>query len=190
MYKKELAYNYILTEAIEGKRYTFTQLEISKRFRISLSTVNNALAPLVSIGAIEKKARSFVLADMKKMLYYWATTRKFERDIVYKTRIELPVSKIERLVPSSAVFTAYSAYRCIFHDVPADYSEVYFYIPENELDEIKKRFQQKKGPPNVFALVGFWKNVVSKPLLFTDLWNIKTWYAREFLHALEKRLKL
>ncbi len=190
MHKKELVYDYLLTEVIENKRRTFTQLEISKRFGFSLSTVSNALSPLASMGAVEKKARSFVLADPKKALYYWATMRKFEKDIVYRTRVELPVLELERLVPSSAAFTAYSAYRFTFKDAPADYSEVYFYVPENELNEVKKRFPLRKGPPNVFALIGQGKDRVSKPLLFADLWNIRTWYAREFLQALEKRMEL
>lgn len=190
MYKKETVYDFILSEAIEKKRRTFTQSELSKKFGISLSTVNNALCPLAAMGAIEKRARSFVLVDAKKALLYWATIRKFEKDIVYRTRIELPVSEIEKSVPSSAVFTAYSAYKYLFKDVPADYSEVYFYVPESELAEVKTRFPERKGPPNVFVLPGSGKNSVSKPHLFADLWNIKTWYAKEFLQALEKRLPL
>lgn len=190
MKKKELVYDYILTEAIEKGRRSFTQLGISRKFGFSLSTVNNALKPLASMGAIEKRPRSFVLADAKKALYYWATIRKFEKETVYRTRRELPVSEIENLVPSSAAFTAYSAYRILFDDVPSDYSEVYFYIPQDDLEEVKKRFPEHKGPPNVFALVGSGKGTVSKPLLFADLWNIRTWYAREFLQALEKRLSL
>lgn len=190
MYKKELVYDFILSEAIDGKKRTFTQLGLSKKFGFSLSTVNNALEPLEKIGAIEKKTRSFALVDARKALLYWATIRKFENDVIYKTRIELPVSEIEKLATSSAIFTAYSAYKFIFDDVPADYSEVYFYIPENEVGEVKKRFPERRGPPNVFVLLGSGKNTVSKALLFADLWNIKTWYAKEFLQALEKRLNL
>lgn len=190
MKKKEIIYDYILTEAIENKKYTFTQLAISKKFSFSLSTVSNALKPLASIGAIEKKTRSFVLVDTEKTLLYWATIRKFEKDIIYSTRIELPVSEIEALAPSSVIFTAYSAYKFIFKDAPADYSEVYFYICEADLEEVKKRFPERKGPPNLFVLIGKGKNIVSKAQLFADLWNIKTWYAKEFLNAFERGVGL
>ena len=39
----------------------------------------------------------------------------------------------------NVLFTGYTAYKLRFDDVPADYSEVYVYADETELDQIKKR---------------------------------------------------
>jgi len=33
------------------------------------------------------------------------------------------------------------------------------------------------------------KAKASLPLVYIDLWNLKEWYAKEFLNALEERLK-
>lgn len=193
MLNKEIIYREILTQFLENKQTVFTQLALSKKFKFSLSTVNNALKPLVAIGAVHVKTRGFELSDAKKLLLYWATVRNLEKDILYSTRIELPVTELEKLVPSNAGFTAYSAYRLKFKDAPADYSELYFYVPENELGEVKRRFPKNKGPANVIVLKSdkfLKKGIAPLPQVFVDLWNLKTWYAKDFVNALEERLQL
>lgn len=187
--KKEWVYRELLDSYFEKHRTDFTQLELSRKFSISLSTVNNAISPLRSMGAIDVKARKFSLVDAKKMLFYWATVRSPEKDIVYSTRYEAPVQEIEKLMPSSSSFTAFSAYRLIYREAPADYSGVYLY--SREIDEIKARFPPQKGPANIFVLEAgpfIRKNAVSPSQIFADLWNIRSWYAKEFLDALERRL--
>jgi len=189
--KKEWIYREILERFFERKESRFTQLELSKRFSISLSTVSNALAPLRSMGAIEVKQRSFVLTDAKKLILHWATVRSLERDIAYRTRMDASPAEIEKLMPSGAVFTAFSAFRLRYHEAPADYSEVYIYADRGTLEEIKRRFPPADGPPNIVVLESdpfLPKGMVSEPQLFTDLWNIKSWYARDFLGSLERRL--
>ncbi len=189
--KKEVVYRNILERYFKGHETRFTQLELSRRFGFSLSTVSNALAPLRSMGAITVKHNGFELSDPKKALLYFATVRSLEKDIIYSTRLEAPPREIERLVPSGAVFTAYSAFRLIYKDAPADYSEVYIYLPGSGLGEAKKRFPPSSRPPNIFVLEAdpfIGKNAVSAPHLFADLWNIRSWYAKEFLEALEMRL--
>ena len=191
--KKEIVYRYLLDQYFEKKQFKFTQSELAKLFHISLSTVNNALKPLRAMGAVEVKSRSFNMLDAKKLILYWATVRKFEKDIIYATRYEDSVSEIEKLMTSNAVFTAYSAYRFTYKDAPADYSEVYIYISKEELSEIKERFQARNGPPNIFVLEKdpfIRKNKVLSSQIFVDLWNIRTWYAKEYLDAIEKRLFL
>ncbi|HLC68219.1 MAG TPA: hypothetical protein VJH24_00130 [Candidatus Bilamarchaeaceae archaeon] len=191
MLKKEILYREILAQFLERRAAAFTQLALSKKFGFSLSTVHNALKPLVSMGAVNAKRRGFELADAKKALLYWATVRSLQRDILYATRMEVPVSESEKMAPSAATYTAYTAYRLKFNDTPADYSELYFYIPESELGEVKKRFPERKGPPNIIVLRAdpFLKpGIVPLPQLFVDLWNLKTWYAKDFVHALEAKL--
>ncbi|MFH0714983.1 MAG: hypothetical protein V1847_04330 [Candidatus Diapherotrites archaeon] len=134
------------------------------------------------------------LLDKEKALAFWASIRNLEKDIVYKTRAELKVAEIEKLMPSGISFTAFSAFKRRFKEVPADYSEVYVYAGEEELAELKKRFPPKEGPANLIVLAKP-KNIevekiVSNEQMFVDLWNLKEWYAKEFLTALKKKMGL
>lgn len=193
MKKSELVYREILHGFVEKKIATFTQLGLAKALSVSLSTVSNALKPLRKMGAIRVKRRSFELVNAKKILYYWASVRNLEKDIIYKTRVDVKstVAEIEKEMPSSAVFAAYSAYKFRFKDAPADYSEVYVYCGSDDLKELVRRFPQKAstGIPNLFALrKDFEGNKMPLTHIFIDLWNIKEWYAKDFLNALEERL--
>lgn len=187
MLKSEL----VFLEVFRGAK---TQKEIAERLGISLSTVNNALEPLARIGAIEKRNFGLRLIDKEKALAYWAGARNLEKDIVYKTRAEMPITEIERLMPSGVAFTAFTAFRLKFKEVPADYSEVYVYANDDELAELKKRFPQKEGPANLIVLSKLesfsGEKIVSNELLFVDLWNLKEWYAKEFLKALKQKMGL
>jgi hypothetical protein len=105
------------------------------------------------------------------------------------------VVEIEKGVPSIAVFTCYSGYKFRYGDVPADYSEVYFYLPKDDIEEAKERFPKRKGPTNVFVLklerlLEVDEGMVLPPQLYVDLWNLRTWYAKDFLSTLEERLRL
>src|SRR3989338_10387903 len=117
MLKSEL----VFLEIFKGAK---TQKGIAERLGISLSTVNNALEPLARIGAIEKRKFGLKLIDREKALAYWASARNLEKDIVYKTRAGLTITEIEGLMPSGVAFTAFTAFRLRFKEVPADYSEV------------------------------------------------------------------
>lgn len=187
MLKSEL----VLIEVFKGSK---TQKEIAERLDISLSTVNNALEPLARVGAIEKRNFGFRIIDKGKAIAYWASARNLEKDIVYKTRADMPITEIERLMPSGVAFTAFTAFRLRFKEVPADYSEVYVYANEEELAELNKRFPQKEGPSNLIVLLkpkNFKvENIVPNELLFVDLWNLKEWYAKEFLNALRQKMGL
>ena len=196
MKKTEIIYREILHKVIENKETTFTQSEISKKFNISLSVVNLAVKKLESIGTVKIMLRNFKVIDAKKALIFWASARNLEKDTVFKIRIELPVREIERLMPN-IIFTAYTAYKLKFNDVPSDYSEVYAYADEEKLKEIKKRISKIKTSEknsNLFILKkdNFMSNYKSLPIsqLYVDLWNLKEWYSKEFLNALEKRVEI
>jgi len=181
---------FVLLEALRGAG---TQKQIAQKLEISLSTVNSALRPLAEMGAIEIRKFGFRVVDAEKALLHLAGMRRLGKDIVYRTRHDGNMAKIEALMPSGAVFTAYSAYRLRYREAPADYSEVYVYADEGSLAEIIRRFPQKGGPANVVVLkkdgpVG--ERLVNDWLLFADLWNLKEWYAREFLGALRRRMGL
>lgn len=193
MKKIELVYKEILFQVIEKNSLVLTQSELSKRLHISLSIVNLALKKLEKISAVRIKRRNFSVIDVRRMLYLWASERNLEKDIIYKTRVNLPVKEIEKSLPE-IVFGAYSSYKFRFNDVPADYSEVYVYVnsdDKNMIFEIKKRFPENKNNPNLFVLkkAGEYGKTDTIAQLFVDLWNLKEWYASEFLKALEKKLE-
>jgi len=98
--KKERVYREILHGVLEEKVRFFKQLELSRACKLSLSTVNYALKPLERMNAIEKKRFGFSVLDPKKVLLYWASIRRLERDIVYQTCLEEPARALHAQPPS------------------------------------------------------------------------------------------
>ena len=189
MKNTEMVYREILYHAIEKKNMRLTQAELARALNISLSIVNSAITKLKELGAVEVHPRNFHIIDVKKILYYWASIRNLNKDVIYKTRIEMPVKDIEKQIPDNAVFGAYSAYKFLFKDVAADYSEVYVYGD----DDIQKRFPANTGVPNLYVLkkdnnIDKYGKKTTIANTFVDLWNIKEWYAKEFVKAMGERL--
>lgn len=196
MRKNELVYLELAQHALNKRKEALTQLCLSKKLGISLNTVNNAIAPLRRIGAVQVRQRSLAVSDLKKLILYFASVRNLQKDVCWQTRVEAPPSQIEKNMPAGAVFTAYSAYKFLFDDVPADYSEVYVYASEKILQELQRRFPKKEGPANLFVLKAD-ENMLQTakggiaPIsqIYVDLWNLPQWYAKEFLEALERRFR-
>lgn len=195
MLKKELVYLRVLSGFFGRRENSFTQLSLARELGISVSTVNNALKPLGKMGAVDVRGMGFSVSYAEKFLAYWASVRDVEKDAVYKTRVPAGVSALEKSMPSGVVYAAYSAYKFSFKDVPADYSEVYVYASKSELEDLKRRFPPRLGPPNLLVLRkeklldAMSENRVSPScLVYVDLWNLREWYAKDFLKALEKRL--
>lgn len=187
MKKIEYVYREILNSVIEKKNKTLTQSELSKKFRISLSTVNHALKPLVKMNAVEVRQRCFNIIDAKKILYYWASIRKLEKDIIYSTRVDSDAREIEKNMPKDVIYAAYSAYYFAFKECPSDYSEVYVYSSA----DLEERFRKNSNPANLFVIKKdefMAGKTTSMAQTFVDLWNIRTWYAKDFLKALEMRI--
>lgn len=186
MKRIEEVYRHILYEAFEKDNYLHKQSEIAEALDMSLSVGNLALKPLKRMLAVRIQKMGFSVVDLKKILYYWASIRNLEKDIIYSTRIEKPVRQIESEVPSGCIFGAYSAYKFRYKDVPADYSEVYIYA--DDMKEIAKRFPKNTKLPNLIVLEKD-KNMEAMTVgqIFVDLWNLKEWYAKYFLEAIEAR---
>jgi predicted transcriptional regulator len=187
MKRAEEIYREILFQSMEKKNSSLTQSYLARALSVSLSVVNLALQSLIKMNAVKIRQRSFDIIDKRKILYYWASVRNIEKDIIYKTRVEKPVKQIESEMPADVIYAAYSAYKFKFKDVPADYSEVYVY--SDNLKEIEKRFPKNNNTPNLFVLKKD-QNLkkATLALIFVDLWNLKEWYAKEFLKAMEGRL--
>lgn len=189
MKKIEFVFRELLFQCIEKQNRRFTQLGLSKELGLSLSMISFALKPLKKMNAVEVRQRGFSVIDPRKVLYHWASVRNIEKDIAFSTRVEMPVIEIEKAMPDNIMYGAYSAYKLKFKDAPADYSEVYVYGDES----LKKRFPEAKGPPNLFILkkdelMERYGKLTAMAQTFVDLWNIKTWYANDYLKALEARI--
>ena len=196
MKKIETIWHHLLHEALIHHTYRHTQQELAGRFQYSLSTIHHAIKTPVEIGAIRKASKFFVLADFKKLLYYWASLRSLQRDIVYKSLMEKPVLEVEGLAVPRTVFACYSAARHHLGEAPADYAKVYWYAAPEDLRKTQERFGDRpktKTEANVFILRapgaficdGYYTTLVHT---FVDVWNLTDWYARDFCKALEEKI--
>ncbi len=195
MLKKEIIWREILNKCFAEGILRFTQKELASGLKVSLSTVNNALALPRASGAIEVGGRNFRVRDKEKFLLLWASHRRLLKEIIYQTRVDARALDIEGLAPPGIVYGAYSAFVKKYTIAPADYDAVYIYATGAILAELKKRFPAKKGSPNLFVLK-------ADPLLknygattpdvqtFADLWNLPQWYAKDFLKELRVKLGL
>lgn len=195
MTKKELIWREILFQAIEKKKFEFTQKELAEKFGFSLSTLFNALKIPRQSGAIKVTGRNFSVVDSEKFLYIWATQRNLEKEIIYQAYIPENAQKIEGRLPNGIIFGGYGAYIARYKDAPADYAKVYVYAEREKLEEIKKRFPVEKGEANFFVLksdpqLKNFGNIIPKVQMFVDFWNMKDWYAKDFLNALKNKLFL
>ena len=193
MTKKEILWREILNQAIENKKFEFTQKELADKFSISTSTVFNALKIPRQSGAIEVTGRNFTVRDTEKFLYLWATQRNVSREIIYKTHFPAGPKEIEGMMPAGVVFGAYGAFTQKYGDAPADYDKVYVYADQKTLEEVQNRFPKNKGRANLFVLksdpeLSKFGGVTPDVQTFADIWNLSDWYARDFLDALKGKM--
>lgn len=191
MTKKEIIWREILYQAIEKGNRKFTQKDLAKKLKVSLSTIFNALKIPRKTKAIEVTGRFFRVINPEKFLYLWATHRNLEKDIIYQTHFKGSVQELEGLIPKGIVFGTYSAFREKFKEAPADYDKVYVYA--KDLEEIKKRFPKKKGYQNLIVLKAdpFLKKygpITTIGQTFVDIWNLGEWYAQDFYLALKEKI--
>lgn len=191
MLKIEIIWREILFQTLEKKNRRFTQKELSQKFNFSLSTIFQALKIPRKMGAVRVTGRFFVLEDPEKLLYHWASVRNPQKDLVYQTRVDLPIFEIEGQMPPEVIFACYSAFRFSFQTIPADYDKVYVYVKNPRV--ITQRFPQRAGQPNLFVLAADqflpdYGPTTSLAQTFVDLWNLSDWYAKEFIAALKEKI--
>ena len=194
MKKIETIWHYLLWSALEKKRFKHTQQELAETFAYSLSTVNSALSVPSQVGAVRKESKFFVLQDFFKLLYFWASLRNLEKDLIYKTYVAGSVLEIEGLLPPESIYAGYSAGRRHLTEAPADYDKVHFYLPTEQLNKTKVRFpEEEKKPTNLFVYklnpqMKLYGSYTSLPQTFVDIWNLKDWYSRDFTQGLEAKI--
>jgi len=99
MKKIEQVFREILYQAIEKNNQVLKQSELAKKLGFSLSTINLAVKKLERMNAVKISKMNFRVINQKKILYLWASIRNPEKDITYKTRVEMPVKEIEKNLP-------------------------------------------------------------------------------------------
>jgi len=192
MKKIEFIWREVLASSLEERKNRFSQKALAQKFRLSTSTVFQALKKPRLSGTIKVGSRNFELMDFEKLLFIWATERKLSSEISYQTYCDLPILEIEGLMPAEVIPTAYTAYRFLFQETPADYDQVYFYA-ENDIT-VKERFPSSKKEPNIFILkadpyLSQYQPAPPLAQVFVDLWNLPSWYAKEYQNALLVKIK-
>jgi len=184
MRKLERVYRQLLKELLEDKKRFFYQKELAEKCMISIGLVNYSLKPLEKIGAVEKRGRGFTISDPRKLLMHWATVRDLQGDVLGELKGE---QDAELKMPPGAILTAYSAAKIHYEIEAADYGEVWVY---SGIEELKEKFSN--GPVRIIVLRSdeHLKAMGRAPLaqVFVDLWNIPTWYAREFMLAVRDKI--
>ena len=175
------------------------QQQISQSLNVSIGLVNKVISRLQGMGAVSKTGRRYSVTSFRKILMFWASLRNLQRDVLFSTRVLGSVREIERDLPDGSLLTAYTAFNYRFNEAPADYSEIWVYVQDEVILEFKNRFPLNTLPSNLFILKGdklleenskrysSGLNIVSIPQLYVDLWNIPSWYSKEYVILLEKK---
>lgn len=187
MMKIETIWHHLLWAALRGA-FKHTQQDLAEKYSYSLSTVNHALEIPTRIGAVRKTAKFFVLEDFDKLLYYWASVRNLEKDIVYATYYPDRILKAESEIPAGSIYGGYTAAKIQLGEAPADYDKLYCYF-ENP-DYFKQRFpSNKERPANMFVVKKpEFMSEMTLPQIFVDIWNMRDWYAKDFTKSLEEKM--
>jgi hypothetical protein len=189
--KTEAVWRHLLVAAWDrGSRRTSLS-ELSRELDFPMSTLHQALVRPRSIGALRGNANGLRVLDPRRLQLLWAARRDLERDIVYSTRVPLPVREIEARLPASVIPTAYTAFvRYEGVNLVADYEQVVVY---GSAAETRRRFPRRRGEPNLLVLepdplLRRYGAVAPRCQLYADLFNLPTWQAQRFLDALDREL--
>jgi len=182
MKKEEKIFREILIGML-GKREKFYQKEISEICKVSIGLVNKVVSKLEEQGSIQRKIKGFSVIDPNKILMYWATKRNLNKDLSEKYYIKKSVTDIEKTLPNCVIFTAYSGWRLLTGRTPADYREIYVYVPVEKKELMRlwlKENKPSKGLENLFIIYtddehlikNSKKNIAPVPQIFVDIYSL------------------
>lgn len=189
--RTEMVWRHLLVAAFDlgNRRSSLTQL--SAELGLPVSTIHKALERPRMIGAVHGGASGLRTLDPKRLQLLWAAHRNLSADIVYTTRVSMPVSEIEVRLPGSAIPTAYTAFvQHAGRNLVADYEQVVVYADGNE---VRRRFPPRRGLANVLVLepdplLSRYGKVAPQCQVYADLFNLPGWQAQRFLDALDREL--
>ncbi|MBI4357512.1 MAG: hypothetical protein HY559_06520 [Gammaproteobacteria bacterium] len=186
MKKVEIIWRELLYQSLEKQVFRFTQKNLAARFKVSVSTVHQAISLPRKLHAVRVTGRYFEMIQVEKILYLWGTYRNPFKELIYETFVAQSAAHIEGQLPPGTLLTGYGGFKERFHNTPAEYAHVYCY--SENLNEIKRRFPaNKQQAPNlcVFSPDLFLKLYPALPLaqIFVDIWNLPEWYSKDFIAA-------
>jgi hypothetical protein len=184
-----MVWRHLLVGALDhdDRRTSISRLRVDLNFPVS--TIHQALEKPRAIGAVRGGFDGLRVIDPKRLQLMWAGRRGLMADVVYQTRVALPVREIEARLPNATIPTAFTAYvRLEGRNVIADYDQVVVYGAANE---IRRRFPPKNGRPNLVVLdpdpiLSRYGPVAPRCQIYVDLFNLPSWQAQRFLEALDE----
>ncbi len=206
MKKLGMVYRYLAETVLSNRKSKFVVRGAAAELGVSPNTVSLAIAPLKRSGAVAMYRAHFEVINLDKLLALWAVGRRLDRDVVYRTYVEFSnVQELEKHMPDGVAYTSCSGYCAIFKNDVSDYGNVYVYATASALEEIKKRFPERKlsrtvegynlfilKPDSVLEKMITERKLkgasVSLPQLYVDLWDSKEWYSYEFLKKVKKKI--
>jgi hypothetical protein len=184
----EAVWRHLLVSSLDRGERRSSITSLSRELGFPVSTIHQALERPRSIGALKAGFDGIRVVDPKRLQILWAARRDLVPDVVYETRVALPVEDIEARLPISAIPTAYTAYvRLEGRNAVADYEEVVVYGSAREL---RRRFPATKGRANLKVLdpdplLPRYGTVAPRCQIYADLFNLPSWQAQRFLQALD-----
>lgn len=191
--KTEVVWRHLIVMALDQGRRRSSLTELSQQLALPASTINKALARPGQIGAIHGTALCLRVLDPKRLLLLWAARRDLVRDVTYRTHAELPIRRIEELLPETVIPTAYSAFvQQRGRNTVADYDQVVVYASGEELERV---FPPRRGYPNLVVLeadplLATYGRCAPMAQVYADFFNLPTWQAQRFLDVLNRQLLL
>jgi len=191
MKKEEKILREILIGTME-KRERFYQKEISKICKVSIGLVNKVINKLEGQGSLQRKTKGFSVIDPNKILMYWSTKRNLNGEVSEKYYIKKSVTEIEKTLPNCVIFTTYSGWKLLTERTPADYREIYVYVPIEKKELMRvwlKENKPSKGPENLFIIYtddehlikNSKKNIAPIPQIFVDIYSLAGISSKYFL---------
>jgi hypothetical protein len=199
MKNSEIIIRELLYSSIEERVLNFQQKQLSSKFNLAIGTIHNILKPLRNINAIEVGGRGFKIINVKKLLYYWACHRSFEKDVMKKYQIDTGVKYRSAICPSSVIIGGYEHLASSLGYSPADYDVAIWYIMDTkEIPEIESRLsplnpdaKPKNQYYNTFILQAdsnlFRYKTIPIAQSFVDIFNRKEWYTKDYIKAFEQK---
>jgi hypothetical protein len=200
MKKMEVVWRQIADDILLERKSEFHQFELAAELEMSIGNVNLALTPLREIGAVDVVGKTLIIRDVKKILMFWAAKRS---NLTVIGTFNTPESGTDLLtiLPSGITLTSFAGYVASYNDMPAPIDMVRGYVKAegDTLIELKRRFREVAKDSRIATLVVHpleYEEVdggadsVGPAQLYVDIWNERSFFAADYLRAIEERFRL
>ena len=106
----------------------------------------------------------------------------------------MPILAREGLLLPTSIYAGHSAAAKHLTEPPADYTQLYFYESSEQIIDVEQRFpKNESNQPNTFVLNKYsgmdaYGQITTLAQTFVDIWNLKDWYAKDFIAKLEEKI--